>query len=279
MKRKALQFLTISFLITLLTSCGGVSQKEYDSLKAENEKLKMEIEDLKFGPDKLLSQAKVYIENKDFINAKSELQTLLDKHPASQQSTEAKSLMTIVENGIKELKLAEEKKIAEKEKKEKERLANATKKMSKKYDDVNEITWYRDKSSPAYVNYNGFYAYIGQSKGSKPWLRLAIQYAADDWLFIESYTIKVDGKTYTISENSYGEIKTDNGSGGIWEWLDRQVGSSEYEIIKAVANGKDVKIRFSGKDYHKDKTITEQQKTALRNVLDAYEALGGDTNL
>lgn len=279
MKRRALQFLTISFLMTLLTSCGGVSQKEYDSLKAENEKLKVEIEDLKFGPDKLLSQAKVYIDSKDFINAKSELQTLLDKHPASQQSTEAKILMTSVENGIKEQKLAEEKALAEKERKEKERLANATKKMSKKYDDMNEITWYRDKSSPAYVNYNGFYAYIGQSNGSKPWLRLAIQYAADDWLFIESYTIKVDGKTYTISENSYGEIKTDNGSGGIWEWLDRQVGSSEYEIIKAVANGKDVKIRFSGKDYHKDKTITEQQKTALRNVLDAYEALGGDTNL
>jgi len=42
-----------------------------------------------------------------------------------------------------------------------------------------------------------------------------------------------------------------------------------------VANGKDVKIRFSGKDYYKDKTITNQQKLALRNILDAYEALGG----
>lgn len=279
MKRRALQFLAISFLMTLLISCGGVSQKEYDTLKAENVKLKMEIEDLKFGPDKLLSQAKVYIDSNDFIKAKSELQTLLEKHPGSQQAVEAKNLITTVENGIKEQKLADEKAIAEKEIKEKERLANATKKMSKKYDDVNEITWYRDKSSPAYVNYNGFYTYIGQSKGSKPWLRLAIQYAADDWLFIESYTIKVDGKTYTISESSYGEIKTDSGSGGIWEWLDRQAGSSEYEIIKAVANGKDVKIRFLGKDYHKDKTITEQQKTALKNVLDAYEALGGDTNL
>ena len=70
MKRRALQLLTISFLMTLLTSCSGVSQKEYDSLKAENEKLKVEIEDLKFGPDKLLSQAKVYIDSKDFINAK-----------------------------------------------------------------------------------------------------------------------------------------------------------------------------------------------------------------
>ena len=61
--------------------------------------------------------------------------------------------------------------------------------------------------------------------------------------------------------------------------MDRQkVGSSEYQILKAVANGKDLKIRFEGKDYYKDKTITAQQKTALRNVLDAYEALGGNSN-
>jgi hypothetical protein len=152
----------------------------------------------------------------------------------------------------------------------------AMKKMNKKYDVVNEITWYQDKSSPSYVNHNGFYTYIGQSNDSKPWLRLAIQYTDDNWLFIESYTIKVDGKTYTISENSYGEIKIDTRSGVIWEWLNRQVGSSEYEIIKAVSTGKDVKIRFSGKDYYKDKTITEQQKTALRNVLTAYELLGGE---
>lgn len=279
MKRRNLQFSLISSLILLLTSCSGVSQKEYDSLKAENEKLKIEIEELKYGADKLLNQAKVYVESGNFVNAKTELQTLIEKHPASEQSAEAKILMTTVENGIKKQKIAEEKAIAEKEQKEKERLANATKKMKKEYDDVKDITWYKDKTSPSYVNYNGFYAYIGQANGGKPFLRLAIQYAADDWLFIESYIIKVDGITYTISENSYGEIKTDNGYGGIWEWLDRQVGSSEFQIIKAVANGKDVKIRFSGKDYYKDKTITEQQKLALRNVLDAYEALGGDINL
>lgn len=86
--------------------------------------------------------------------------------------------------------------------KEKLRLSNATKKLNKKYDEINEVTWFRDKTSLAYVNYNGFYAYIGQSKGSNPWLRLAIQYTADDWLFIEKYIIKVDGATYNIAEES-----------------------------------------------------------------------------
>lgn len=175
------------------------------------------------------------------------------------------------------IKIAESNKKAEEErlKKEKQRLADATKKMRKKYDDMNGITWYRDRTSPQYTNYNGFFAYIGKEEGSNPWLRLRIQYAADDWLFIEKYIIKVDGRIYTISEEKYGEIETDNGSGGIWEWLDRTVNQNEFEIIKAVANGENVKIRFVGKQYHKDKTITSKQKLALRNVLDTYEALGG----
>jgi hypothetical protein len=278
MKITTLKVPAICLLLTVIIGCGGVSQNEYDTLKAENEKLKQEIEELKFGPDKLLSQAKIYIDSKEFNTAKAKLLTLIEKHPTSQQTIEAKQLISIVEDAIKEKSLADENAKLENEKLEKERLLNATKKMRVNVDDINDITWYYDKTSPQYTNYNGFYAYVGTSKGSKPWLRLAIQYAADDWLFIEKYIIKVDGQTYNITEDSYGEIKTDNGSGGIWEWLDRKVGYSEYQIIKAVANGKDTKIRFNGKDYYKDKTITEQQKLALRNVLDAYEALGGTTD-
>jgi hypothetical protein len=276
-RKSKIRFIYILSIIFFTTSC-GVSQSDYDNLKSENEKLKKEIEDLKFGPDKLLSQAKLYLESKDFSKAKTELQNLIEKHYASQQATEGKQLLTIAENGIKEQKSSEEKALLEMQKAERNRLANATKKMRVKVDDMNDVTWYYDKTSPQFTNYNGFYAYIGTSKGSKPWLRVVIQYAADDWLFIEKYMIKVDGQTFNIPEESYGEIKTDNGSGGIWEWLDRKVGYSEYQIIKAVANGKDVKIRFDGKDYYKDKAITAQQKIALKNVLDAYEALGGDGN-
>jgi hypothetical protein len=275
MIKRTLQILTTITLFIGLIGCNGISKDEFESLKAQNVKLKQEIEDLKFGPDKLLSKAKIYLEKKEFIKAKSELQILLDKHPTSQQTTEAKQLLEVANSGQKKQKEAEAKEKAEKEKAEKARLANATKKMRVKFDDINNITWYYDKTSPQYSNYNGFYIYIGKKEGSKPWLRLVIQYAADDWLFIDNYIIKVDGQTFNINEDSYGEIKTDNGNGGIWEWLDRKVGSSEFQIIQAIANGKDMKIRFNGKDYYKDKKITEQQKTAIKNVLDAYEALGG----
>nr|MDA3843623.1 hypothetical protein [Candidatus Kapabacteria bacterium] len=164
---------------------------------------------------------------------------------------------------------------SEKARKEKQRMANATKKMRKTKDDMNDITWYRDKSSPRFTNINGFFCYIGNKDKSNPWLRIRIQYVADDWLFIEKYIINVDGKKYTISEQKSGEIETDNGSGDIWEWLDRTVSNDEYEIIKAIAHGNKVKIRYVGRQYHKDKTISGRQKQALRNIIDAYEALGG----
>lgn len=277
MKKRTLQLLTVSILLTGLIGCGGVSQNEYDTLKAENEKLKKEIEDLKFGPDKLLSQAKVYLENKEFNKAKSELKTLLDKHPASQQATEAKQLITVADNGIKEQELAAEKAKIEKEKAEKERLANATKKLRTKYDDIKGITWYYDKGTPQYTNYNSFHLYMGKEKTGKPWLRFRIQYTADDWLFIQSYAIKTDNDSYTIS-TSYGEVETDHGSGDIWEWYDVPMNNRLYNIVKDVIKSKTVKLRHNGKQYYKDRTITEKEKQGLQNMLDAYEALGGSTN-
>lgn len=265
----------ISVLTFLLLNSCGVPQSDYDKLQSENKELKQQLEDCQFGADKLLNKAKTYFENKEYEQCINQVNILLNKHLGSNEAKEGKELLEKSNIELKKIAEAKKKEEAEKIKKEKQRLANATRKMRKKYDDMNGITWYYDKSSPRYTNYNGFYAYIGKEKNGLPWLRLRIQYAADDWLFIEKYIIKVDGVTYTISEEKYGEIETDNGDGGIWEWLDRAVDNDEFEIIKAVANGKNVKIRFVGKQYYKDKIITSRQKLALRNVLDAYEALGG----
>ena len=76
MKKGKLQNLSLTFLLIGLLGCGGVSQNEHDNLKAENEKLRKELEDLKFGPLKLLSQAKLYADKADFNNARTELQNL-----------------------------------------------------------------------------------------------------------------------------------------------------------------------------------------------------------
>jgi hypothetical protein len=277
MKKTTLQIFTIGLLLAGLIGCNGVSKSDFEALKSENEKLKQEIEDFKYGPDKLLSQAKVFIENKDFNKAVSELETLINKHPASTQVSEAKQLITVAEEGIKKQKLADEKANAEKEKAEKERLANATKKLRTSVDEIKGITWYYSKGTPQYTNYNSFHLYMGKENNGKPWLRFRIQYTADDWLFIESYVIKTDNNSYTISP-SHGEVETDNGSGGIWEWYDVQLDSKLYNIVKDVITSKSVKLRHNGKQYYKDRTINEKEKQGLQEILNAFEALGGTNN-
>ena len=276
-----MRYLLLAFWgLVMLGGC-GIPQKEYDKLELENtlllsknEELKKELEDCRFGAERLLSQATAYFDDGEYEKCKNEVNVLLRKHPASKEAKKAKALLEKSDLEINKIALAKKKAEEERQKKEKIRLAQATKKMRKEHDDIKGITWYYDKSSPRYVNSRtNFYAYIGKVENGYPWLRLVIQYVADDWLFIEKYIVKVDGKVYEVEENSYGEIKTDNGGGDIWEWLDRKAGSKEFEIIKAVAYGKDVKIRFVGKKYHKDRAITNKEKLALKNVLAAHEAL------
>lgn len=268
-------FLTI--LILILQSCGGgIPQSEYDKVVQENIALKAEVEDLKFGADKLFKDAKSFFSNQKYKEAKSKLSILIEKHPTSSEAIEAKKLIKDSDKEIHKEKLLAEKKAKEEEAANKRRLAKATSKLNKRYDDINEITWYEDKSSGGYKS--RIYAYIGKNENSNPWLRFYIRYYADDWLFIKNYKFKIDDETVTIKEREYGEIKTNNSGGSIWETLDRKVDKETFNLLVAISNSKSAKIRHNGKDYYKDRTISSSEKRAIKKVLDAYEALGGDMN-
>jgi hypothetical protein len=152
-------------------------------------------------------------------------------------------------------------------------LKSALAKLRVKKDEVKNIKWYYDKTSPRFVNYNGFYLYMGREGEGEPWLRLKIQYAGEDWLFIESYYINVDGETFQISP-SYGEIERDNDS-TVWEWYDATPSSTDLYMLQKIANSKKTVMRIEGRQYYKDVTITQTQKNAIRNILTAYQGFGG----
>lgn len=149
-----------------------------------------------------------------------------------------------------------------KKKKKEEELSKILSNMTKEHDDITNITWYRDKSSPKYANANGFYLYF-----SKDTLRLNIQYYADDWLFIEKVIIKTDTTTHTIKP----KFERDNSSGKIWEWADLYVDKSGMAIIEDIINSSNVKIRYEGSKYYKDITLSEKQKKALKDTLLAFK--------
>jgi hypothetical protein len=152
-----------------------------------------------------------------------------------------------------------------------ERKKTALRKMRTKYDDIKGITWYQDKSTSNYTNVNNVYIYIGKEKTGGPWLRFRIQYAGEDWLFIEQYIFSVDGKNFEVIPT---EVERDN-STTVWEWYDTGIETAPHELIHAIIQSKNAKVRYVGRQYHKDRTITASEKTAMKNVLDAYEALGG----
>lgn len=270
-----------SILSLVLLSC-GIPEAEYNKVIAENVNLKYELEQCQLSPDKLLGKAKLAFEENNFDESKEQIDLLFQNHPGAPELEEAKTILASIDAEAKKeaeeaIKKAEEEAKAREEaiRKEKERIANATNLMQTSYDEIEGITWYRDKSAPSYANVNYLQLYIGKRKGGDPWLRLKIQYTADDWLFIDKYIIKADTRTYEIVEQRYGEIESDHDGGEIWEWLDRSVTEEELKIVKAIIESKESKIRYSGKQYHSDRTISEKEKQGLRNVLDAYRSLGG----
>jgi len=268
-------------LIFIFSSCGKPNKKN-DSEKLTTEKSGVQLEVEKPNAEKLLNNANTFFLNKKFEESKKELRILFKKYPNSKEVTEAKILLNKANSELDKIKKEKELILEEQKKLKKTIIEQATKKMRKKVDKLENITWYRDRTSPQYTNYNGFFLYIGDRGFDYPTLRLRIQYKDSDWLFIEKYIIYVDGLKYKTIETKYGDVERDNGSGGVWEWLDIPVNKNsedivnDFDVIRAIINGKDVKLKFIGSQYSKVKTITKTQKNALKNVLEVYEVLGGE---
>lgn len=141
--------------------------------------------------------------------------------------------------------------------------------MRKEYDDVEKITWYYDKTTHRYTNTNNVYLYFGKPNVGNPVLRFRIQYAGDDWLFIQKYIFSIDGKTFELNPS---ETERDNNS-EVWEWSDEAAGMKALEIVAAIIDSKEAKIRYVGKQYFKDRILTNTEKSALKNVFEAFSGL------
>ncbi|WP_445722144.1 hypothetical protein [Flavobacterium sp.] len=266
------KFIEIFLIFILSVSCNHKKEatKELFNENSENNSNKAES-----NAEQLYNKATLYFDNKQFEDSKKELLILKFKFPNSTQINKANILLKNIDLEFKKTQ-KEEQLIEEKESVIKENLfIEATKSLRKKTDKLEGISWYQDKTSPYYINKNGFYLYITSSGYSYPSLRLKIQYKDDRWLFIRKYQIFVDGIKYSI-EPEYNKIQRDNGDGDIWEWLDTSVGKDEFAVLTAIKNGKDIKIRYISDKYHKDKSITVVEKKAIINMLNVYSKIGGE---
>ena len=141
-----------------------------------------------------------------------------------------------------------------------------------KKDEFSGLTWIEPKSAPKYRNTNGIYTYFAMENGEPANLRLVIQYFGDSWLFIDKYTFLIDGETYSFTNP---DVERDHDT-NIWEWSDTSVSNGDVaQILNAIKNAKEVKVRFHGSKYNEDKALTPAQIKSITQPIEYFEALGG----
>lgn len=134
----------------------------------------------------------------------------------------------------------------------------------KKVDKFENTTFYTHPNAPSYDNVNFIYPYIG-SDGYSYWLRLKIQYASSDWLFINKVKVKTDEQQYDL----IGSFERDHNS-MIWEWRDISVDKDTKLMLEDIANSKEVWIRYVGQQYYKERQITKKEKEIILQTLNIY---------
>lgn len=269
-------FLLILTTIIILISC---SDKEKEAqLQNRITELENQLDDCQNGADKIHAKMKLSFEKNDFNACKNYYQEMKERHPDSELFGEVRSIYDKIikdekEKAEKERLLAEKKEQERKQKakKEKQEKLKALKKLRKKYDDVSDITWYRQPYFTHYTNTNLTSIYIGDN-GSYRWLRIMMSYQGDDWIFFERAYLSYDGNTKEIIFNEYDDKKTENSGGGVWEWIDISVSSDVLSFLRDFSNSKNAKMRLSGK-YTRTRNLTWNERQGIRDVLNGYDAL------
>lgn len=113
-----MKIITSIITLVIILSC-GVPQADYDKLKAENETLKSELDECRFGSEKIAAAVEKAYNEKNYSLARQNIELLYSKHPESPKNKEFKQLLKKIEK-----KEIEEKKRKDAEEKERIRLAN-----------------------------------------------------------------------------------------------------------------------------------------------------------
>lgn len=143
--------------------------------------------------------------------------------------------------------------------------------FNKKTDDFTGTTFYRDKRTPNSNKNNFIFPYLVYEQETF-YLRMQFQYTANDWLFIQNVLIKTDSNDYTVS----GNFERDNHS-EIWEWYDITPNIHQINMLRDIASSSVVKVRYEGRQYHKDRTITEKEKDIIKKTLEIFDKLENTT--
>lgn len=247
------------------TELTQAKQKASD-LEKQVAKLSAEIDELKNGADRLLTTAKEQTAAGQLDKAKTTLESLITKHPTSTEATAAKALLDKVK-GDMATAAAEARKAKEAEEAQAKRaVAQAMQNMTKSTDEIKGITWVRHRQQSP--NGKQVSLYFGTRNGQTAGmpLRMKIQYADPDWLFVNSVTIKADDQVINLGKMDF---ERDHSYGGVWEWADIV---ADHKVVETILQAKKVTVRFEGDKYYADFALPAPQQRNMREVFAAWKA-------
>ncbi|MCU6793215.1 hypothetical protein OB236_13920 [Paenibacillus sp. WQ 127069] len=272
-------FFVILVFVAIIIGCDNSSESknssEFKTMKSDYEKLKIandelnkkvslqmkELDELKNGPGKMIALAQDQYNARKYTDAKKTIQDLTTKYPSSPEVAKSKELLILIESD--QVKQKEE---------DKQRIALATSKMKAEVDEVENITWHTDTSTKA--SGSSVHAYVGKPEKGKLQLRMVFRFEGLSWLYVQSYKIKTDDKTFDFAVD-YNNVKRTTKSSKIYETWDKAFTRRDLEISQNIISSPKPIVRFTGKDSSSDYEVTDSEKQALKNVIDAFLALGG----
>jgi hypothetical protein len=272
---------TAIFIWALRTNEGIVERNV--QLTKEVQTLRAEIDRLKNEPQILFSKAHDEKKENKYDSALTILKELQHKYPDFQPDRVSATIadFTLIKDKFQK-EQEEKKRIQESEKervvREREKaLGTAMGNLVKSRDEMKGVDWYYDKTNleyekdawPKYIC-----AYIGK-KNDQVWLRFKMFYGSVDWLFVKSALFKVDGENFEFTYNLFNDWERDNDGSNIKEWKDVVVDNYIWNFINKIAKSEKAMMRYEGQHKVWDRPITTEEKVALRNILLAYQAMGG----
>lgn len=257
----------ITFLLIILLTLSCSNKDKEAAYEQKIASLEQQLDDCQNGADKLYARMKLSYEEESLSECNRIYQEMVKRHPESELFDEVKGLY----NKLKEKKEKEKKEKDLALEKEKEEKLKALNKLKKTYDDIEDITWYKNPYYTHYNNINSTSIYFG-SGASSTWLRLKMSYTGDSWIFFEEAYLSYDGNTKKIVFDKYKDKTTDNSGGGVWEWIDVSINEDIRVFLKDFVKSPNAKMRLTGK-YTKTKTLTANERNGILAVLNGYEAL------
>lgn len=263
--------LTLASVGFILTGCGNGSGSAPSIKNNSVHKEVSKKEDYSgIAPSKLLRHIQAHYDLGQYVNGKDKLNYLMEVYPDTLDGINLVDLKNQMDAAL--LKDQQEKQALAQAEVNK-RLPNAVNKM--RIINEGKTTYYYDLSSPEFDTKECFYAYIKKDIYGAH-LYFKARYVGTTWLNMETMMVTVDKLDYTV-EGEVIKSETKGKKAYKHELYDFEVTTEDQmKTLKAIANGTDVIALFIGKDTYKKRDITQEQRLAFRNVLDAYTFLSGN---